>query len=68
VVVFCEVKARSTDAFGTPAEAVTAAKQSRVRRLAGRWLADHPAGRRGRVRFDVAAVVGDRVEVLEAVF
>jgi putative endonuclease len=68
VVVFCEVKARSSDAFGTPAEAVTAAKQSRVRRLAGRWLADQPARRRGRVRFDVAAVVGDRVEVLEAVF
>ncbi|MDQ6798839.1 MAG: YraN family protein [Actinomycetota bacterium] len=68
VVVFCEVKTRSNGAFGTPAEAVTGAKQARVRRLACRWLAGQPADRGGRIRFDVAAVVGSRVEILEAVF
>ena len=68
MVVFCEVKTRSSGAFGTPAEAVTAPKQARVRRLAGRWLAEQPAGRGGRIRFDVAAVLGDRLEILEAVF
>lgn len=66
-VVFCEVKARSTAAFGTGFEAVTAAKQARIRRLALRYLAEAKLGRRP-LRFDVAAVTGARVEVLEAAF
>ena len=67
VIVFCEVKTRSSDRFGLPAEAVTAGKQRRIRRLALSWLDD--AGRRaGRVRFDVACVVGGRVEVIESAF
>lgn len=65
--VFCEVKTRTSSAFGSPAEAVTPTKQRRIRRLAARWLADHPSVR-GEVRFDVAAVLGDRVEVIEAAF
>jgi len=40
-LVFCEVKARSSDRFGTPAEAVTPAKQRRLRALAARFLAGH---------------------------
>ena len=32
VLVVCEVKARASNAFGTPAEAVTPAKQLKVRR------------------------------------
>lgn len=74
-LVFCEVKARSSDRFGTPAEAVTPAKQRRLRALAARFLAGYdgaatPAGPgcRRAVRFDVAAVTGGRVEVLEAAF
>ena len=68
LVVFCEVKSRSGDAFGGPAEAVTPTKQARLRRLAARWLAAD-----GRswpvVRFDVACVVRGRViEVIEQAF
>ena len=37
--VFCEVKARSSVAFGPPAEAVGALKQARLRRLAAMWFA-----------------------------
>ena len=37
VLVVCEVKTRSSLAYGHPAEAVTPAKQQRIRRLARRW-------------------------------
>jgi putative endonuclease len=68
VVVFTEVKARTSERFGSPAEAVTAAKQARLRRLAARWLAEAAPGRRRAVRFDVASVANGRVEVLEGAF
>jgi putative endonuclease len=66
-VVFCEVKARRSAAFGLPAEAVTAAKRRRVRRLAARWLREREV-RCVEVRFDVAAVIGDRLEVVTGAF
>jgi putative endonuclease len=68
VVVFCEVKSRSSAAFGEPFEAVTVAKQLRIRRLAAAWLAAHPAAGARDVRFDVASVRGATVEVIEAAF
>ena len=79
-LVVCEVKTRSSRAFGSPFEAVTPAKQRRLRRLAAQWLAARRAGTGSDllqpmvdVRFDVAAVrAGPRgalsVEVLEAAF
>lgn len=66
-VVVCEVKARRSHRFGTPVEAVTAAKQRRVRRLGARYLREHGVRCR-EVRFDVAAVTGDRVTVVESAF
>ncbi|HUB68979.1 MAG TPA: YraN family protein [Acidimicrobiales bacterium] len=99
LTVFCEVKSRSSLAFGTPAEAVGFKKQARLRRLAARWFDEQAApgvqaapkgqaapgaqaaaqlqaardrqeGRRagGGVRFDVACVLGDKIEVLEGAF
>ena len=69
LVVFCEVKARTSTAFGTALEAVTASKQARLRRLAALWLAAHPSRGRGKVlRFDVAAVQGGVLEVVEGAF
>lgn len=67
VVVFCEVKARATAGFGGPVGAVDRQKQRRLRRLAAIWLAQHHPGA-VEVRFDVAAVVGARVQVLEGAF
>jgi len=66
-VVFCEVKTRTSVAFGAPIEAVGPAKQARLRRLAARWLEDPPF-RPAELRFDVASVLGGRVEVVEAAF
>jgi putative endonuclease len=67
LLVVCEVKARRTDAYGPPAAAVGRAKQQRLRRLAAEWLAT--SGVRGvEVRFDVVAVTGIEVEVIEGAF
>jgi putative endonuclease len=66
-LVFCEVKTRTSDRFGLPAEAVTPAKQRRIRALAARFLRDHAEPVPG-IRFDVVSVMGDRVDVLEAAF
>ena len=66
-LVFVEVKARRTSRFGLPAEAVTPAKQQRLRRLAVRYLQDTGA-RGGRLRFDVVAILGGTLEVIEAAF
>src|ERR1700722_5972991 len=37
VVVVCEVKTRSSTAYGSPLEAVTVTKQRRLRQLGARW-------------------------------
>jgi putative endonuclease len=72
-IVFCEVKTRRGVAYGTPAEAVTATKQQRLRVLAMRWLGAHPERRAPGLRFDVASVLAVRgttpvIEVIEAAF
>lgn len=52
VLAFVEVKTRRSERAGTGAEAVTPAKQARIRRLAMRYLSErHP--RVAAVRFDV---------------
>ena len=66
-VVFCEVKARRTDAFGAPQEAVTREKRQRIRHLAARWIEESRV-RPAQIRFDVAAVLDDQLEVFEGAF
>ncbi len=66
-VVFVEVKARADDRFGPAAGAVDHRKQRRLRRLAGLWLAEHRGGLID-VRFDVVAITGTHLEVIEGAF
>lgn len=54
-VVFVEVKTRTTDQFGGLAQAVTAEKLRRLRRLAAVWLSQQDA-RWASVRIDVVRV------------
>ena len=65
-VVFSEVKARSSDRFGVPAEAVGVTKQRRIRGLAARFLQENP--QRGRLRFDVVSILNGDLSVIEAAF
>jgi putative endonuclease len=67
LLVVCEVKARAGSAHGHPLEAVTVPKQRRLRRLAALYLRQQ-ARRWPEIRFDVAAVLGGVLEVVEGAF
>ncbi len=63
MVVFVEVKTRSSDRYGSGFHAVNRVKQQRIRRLAADWLAERRRSGRGAaggfvsdIRFDVADV------------
>ena len=77
VLVVCEVKARASNAFGTPAEAVTPAKQLKVRRATTDFRtslreSNDPlltlVQNAQKVRFDVACVLGTQLEMLQDIF
>ena len=53
--VFVEVKTRTSDRFGHPAEAVIPRKQAKLRRLAQEYLVSHKL-EDSEVRFDVLSV------------
>jgi len=71
MVIFCEVKTRSSDRFGVGAEAVGYRKQQRIRAVALVWLRQDER-RWSEIRFDVASLQrhahGFSVEVIEAAF
>jgi putative endonuclease len=57
-LVVCEVKPRSSERFGGPAEAVDLKKAARIKRVTQAWLATHRV-RWCELRFDVLAVVAE---------
>jgi putative endonuclease len=70
VLVFVEVRLRSSARFGGAAASIDWRKQRRIVRAARRYLAQHfPEARRAPAcRFDVVAVDGARVDWLRAAF
>lgn len=64
LVVFCEVKARTSTRYGAPAEFVDPRKAVRIQRCAGAWLARRRPGR-VEVRFDVVSAIvrGNQVDL-----
>lgn len=67
VIVVCEVKARRTLAMGHPLESMTSLKQQRVRRAGVAFLATlNESGLT--LRFDVASVLGTKLEMFHDCF
>jgi putative endonuclease len=66
-IVFCEVKARRSAAFGGAARAVDDDKQARIRALAEAWLIAKTPGDVD-VRFDVIAIDGVTLTHHESAF
>ena len=65
--VFSEVKARRTADFGPASAAVTVAKQRRIRQLAVEWLRAHDVHAHS-IRFDVVAITGTHLELIDDAF
>lgn len=61
-IVFVEVKARNTKAFGNPLEAINIHKQQKIRNIASIYLM-HNKKMNSHVRFDAISIIG--VEDLE---
>ena len=59
-LVFVEVKTRSSDQFGTPQEAVTAAKLRTLRQVAQYYLRETDAPNNMLVRYDILALSIDQ--------
>lgn len=60
LIVFCEVKTRSSDRFGSGLEAVTPEKQRRLRALAAAWMAAH---REQFAEWDLTGPIDIRIDV-----
>jgi putative endonuclease len=67
-LVFCEVKEKTGDAFGEPAEMVDEEKQRRLRHAAAAWLATHPDAAALDVSFEVIAVQEGRLRRVAEAF
>lgn len=72
LLVICEVKTRSSDRYGSGAEAVDWRKQRTIRTVASQYLAVRVGRAPQRIRFDVAVVTmssdGPSIRVIEAAF
>ena len=58
-LVFVEVRYRSSEDFGTPAETVDARKQARLRATAEHYLQHTPRASKKACRFDIVALTGN---------
>lgn len=63
--IFVEVKTRTSNAFGTPFDAITPEKAFRLQRLALAWLATHQAWGRD-YRIDCAGVLASSSNLEDA--
>lgn len=67
-LVFAEVKYRADEASGNPLEAVTIRKQRTISKTASYYCFTHGYGSETPCRFDVVAVLGDKIKVVQNAF
>ena len=67
VIAFIEVKRRTTNQFGTPAEAVNAAKQRKIITAAALYMQQNNL-QNANVRFDVIELTPDRINHIQNAF
>ena len=59
---------RADNAAGNPLEAVTAAKQRTISKVASYYCLTHGYGTYTPCRFDVAAILGEQIKVIQNAF
>ena len=67
LLVFVEVKTRSTLIYGNPSEAVNIYKQNKIRKVAEQFLLENKLDG-FHCRFDVIEIVGDKINHIENAF
>ncbi len=68
VLVFVEVKYRKTASFGYPEEAVSFSKQKTIRKVAEYFLLSEQLSLDTECRFDVIAVLNEKIRHIENAF
>lgn len=68
VLVFLEVKYRKSSQYGTPAEAVTPAKQRKICRAADFYRMSRRISESRECRFDVVSILGERIQLYKDAF
>lgn len=66
IIVFIEVKYRSSDKFGNPLEAVDFRKRERIRAIAHIYISD--LGYEPKCRFDVVGILGADIQWVKGAF
>lgn len=67
-LVFVEVKFRASSRMGNPLEAVTVAKQRKISKTAMYYCLSHGFSENVPCRFDVAAVLGEKIKIVKNAF
>lgn len=68
VLVFVEVKARESNRFGMPREAVNYYKQQKIKQVATSYMLSKGLYEKCQIRFDVIDILGDKVAHIENAF
>ena len=68
IVVFIEVKYRTSDMYGLPREAVNASKQRKIKQTAISYLKFNNLYEKVDVRFDVVDILDDQITYIEGAF
>jgi putative endonuclease len=68
LVVFCEVKTRSSARLGNGVEAITKVKMLRLRQLGSAWCREHQVPFSVTRRYDIAAITGSEFTLYTNVF